>query len=113
MDANNEAIPGPTETHEDGHSTFGFGRRACAGNLLADEALLSYIATALWAANFERARDQDGKEAPIDTEKVVDTGMVLYAHYLSLMVKAAELTWTLQQVSHTSARLQLGFRRFS
>ena len=92
MDANNEAIPGPAETHEDGHSTFGFGRRACAGKLLANEALFIYITTALWAANSERARDQDGKEAPIDTEKIVDTGMVLYAHYLSLMVQAAELT---------------------
>ena len=86
MDATNEAIPGPAETHEDGHSTFGFGRRACAGKLLANEALFIYIATALWAANFERALDRDGKEAPIDTEKVVDTGMVLYAPYSSLMI---------------------------
>ena len=107
LDANEEAIPGPAETHEDGHSTYGFGRRARAGKLLANDALFIYVATPLWAANFERACDQDGKEAPIDTEKVVDTGMVLYAYYLSFMVQVAALTWTLQQT------LQLGFRRFS
>jgi hypothetical protein len=55
---------------------------------LANEALFIYVATALWAASFERARDQGGKEMPIDTETIVDTGLVLYAYRLSLMVQA-------------------------
>ncbi|KAI9442653.1 cytochrome P450 [Lactarius indigo] len=75
LDANGEAIPGPAEMHEDGHSTFGFGRRACAGKYLASDSLFIYTATALWAATFERI---GGQEAPIDTETYVDTGMVLY-----------------------------------
>jgi cytochrome P450 len=95
LDTNGKAIPGPAETREDGHSTFSFGRRACAGKYLANEALFIYIATALWAASFERARDQDGREVPIDTETVVDTGMVLYAYHLSPIVQAAVLTYTL------------------
>ncbi|KAI9462874.1 cytochrome P450 [Lactarius psammicola] len=76
LDANGEAIPGPAETREDGHGAYGFGRRACVGKHLANESLFIYIATALWAATFERVRDEDGKEALIDTETFVDTGMV-------------------------------------
>jgi cytochrome P450 len=80
LDANGKAILGSAETHEDGHSTFGLGRRACPAKYLANEELFIHTATALWAARFERALDQDGKEVPIDTETVVDTGMVLYAY---------------------------------
>jgi cytochrome P450 len=34
---------------EDGHSSFGFGRRVCVGRHIADNALLIDIATILWA----------------------------------------------------------------
>ncbi|KAH9055398.1 cytochrome P450 [Lactarius vividus] len=74
---NGKIIPGPAETREDGHGTYGFGRRACAGKHLANESLFIYIAVALWAATFERVPDQDGKETSVDTERFVDTGMVL------------------------------------
>ena len=81
LGANGEAIPGPAETREDGHGSYGFGRRICVGKHLANESLFISIATALWAANFERVRDEDGKEVPIDTETFVDTGMVLYVNH--------------------------------
>ena len=82
LDANGKAIPGPAETREEGHSTYGLGRRACVGKHLANEALFIDIATVLWAANFERAIDQDGKEVHIDTETFLDTGIILYARHL-------------------------------
>ena len=81
LDENGDIISGPAETHEDGHATYGFGRRACAGKILANDSLFIYIAITLWAATFERVRDQDGKEAFVDTETFVDTGMVLYAYH--------------------------------
>ena len=99
LDANSKAIPGPAETREEGHGTFGFGRRACVGKHLANEALFIDIATVLWAANFERALDQDGKEVLIDTESFVDTGMVLYAYRHDNLTQASVLTRTLQPAS--------------
>jgi cytochrome P450 len=81
LDAHGEDITGPSETREDGHGTYGFGKRACVGKHIANESLFIYIATALWAATFERARGQDGKEVSLDMEKFIDTGTVMYAYH--------------------------------
>jgi hypothetical protein len=35
------------------------------------------MATVLWATRLERARDENGKEMPLDTETPFDTGVVL------------------------------------
>ncbi|KAH9035340.1 cytochrome P450 [Lactarius pseudohatsudake] len=64
------------ETRDDGHSAYGFGRRACVGKHVANDSLFISVATVLWAANLERVRDQNGKEVTPDTETFVDTGMV-------------------------------------
>ncbi|KAH9081428.1 cytochrome P450 [Lactarius deliciosus] len=72
-----EIIPGPAETHEEGHSTYGIGKRACVGKHVANESLFIYIATALWALTLERVRGEDGNEVPLDVEAFVDTGMSL------------------------------------
>jgi len=79
LDARGEIMSGPAGTREEGHSTYGFGRRGCVGKHVANESLFIYIATTLWAATLERARDQDGKEVPVNTDTFVDNGMVLYA----------------------------------
>ena len=70
-------IPGPMETRDDGHSTFGFGRRACVGKHAANESLFISIATILWAVRLECPRDENGKEVALDTETPVDIGTVL------------------------------------
>jgi hypothetical protein len=31
----------------------------------------------LWAANFERARDENGDEVPLDLDTLVDAGLVV------------------------------------
>ncbi|KAH9040501.1 cytochrome P450 [Lactarius pseudohatsudake] len=77
LDAHGEILPGPAETREEGHSTYGFGKRACMGKHVANESLFIYIAISLWAVALERARD-DGNEVPIDAEAFVDAGMTLY-----------------------------------
>ncbi|KAI9446207.1 cytochrome P450 [Lactarius indigo] len=76
LDANGKLTSGPAETREDGHSAYGFGRRACVGKHVANDSLFISIATVLWAANLERVRDENGKEVTPDTETYVDTGMV-------------------------------------
>ncbi|KAI9444592.1 cytochrome P450 [Lactarius indigo] len=77
LGAHGEILPGPSETHEDGHGSFGFGKRACVGKHMANDSLFIYISTALWAMTFERARDKDGNEVPLDVEAFVDIGMNL------------------------------------
>ncbi|KAH8981446.1 cytochrome P450 [Lactarius hatsudake] len=76
LGAHGEILPGPAETRE-GHSTYGFGKRACMGKHVANEALFIYIATSLWAVTFEPARDKDGNEVPFDADVFVDGGMTL------------------------------------
>jgi cytochrome P450 len=74
LDEHGELLPGPIETNQAGHVTFGYGRRICVGKDLANESL--YIATVriLWALNLERPRDENGVKCPLDIETIVDTG---------------------------------------
>lgn len=77
LDANGRILSGPVETRDEGHSTYGFGRRACVGKHLANDSLYITIATVLWAANLERVRDQHGEEVTPDTETFFDAGMIV------------------------------------
>ncbi|KAI0276739.1 cytochrome P450 [Russula aff. rugulosa BPL654] len=69
-------LPGPVETYQAGHVSFGFGRRICVGKDLATESLFINTVRILWAATLERRRDENGKEVPLDVENVVDAGIV-------------------------------------
>jgi cytochrome P450 len=76
LDEHGELSPGPAETNQAGHTTFGFGRRICLGKHLADGSLFINIARLLWAAKLERARDENGREMPLDSDTLVDIGLV-------------------------------------
>ena len=76
LDENGNLLPGPFETKEAGHVTFGFGRRICVGKELATESLFIDTVRILWAAKLERARDENGKEVAPDVETMVDAGAV-------------------------------------
>ena len=77
LDDHGRLIPGPVETRDDGHSAYGFGRRACVGKYAANDSLFIDIAMVLWAARLEPAHDENGKEIPLDTDALVDSGLVL------------------------------------
>ena len=77
LDEHGKLIPGPAETRDDGHSTYGFGRRACVGKHAANDSLFIDIATVLWAVRLEPGHDEIGKEMPVDTDTPIDAGMVL------------------------------------
>jgi hypothetical protein len=47
------------------------------GKDMAIESLFIVTARILWAAKLERARDENGKEVPLDIETIVDAGVVL------------------------------------
>jgi len=72
-----ELVPGPVETNQAGNVTYGFGRRLCVGKDLANNSLFIDISRMLWAANFERARDKNGKEMPLDLDTLVDAGIFM------------------------------------
>ena len=76
LDEHGKLIPGPSETHQDGHSTYGFGRRICVGKHVANDSLFINIATVLWAVQFEHACDENGKEIPLDFETPPEPGVV-------------------------------------
>ena len=76
LDEHGESLPGPVETNRAGHIGFGFGRRSCVGKDLATDTLFIGTVRVLWAAKLERARDENGKEVPLDIETIVDAGMV-------------------------------------
>jgi cytochrome P450 len=73
---NGEVLPGPKETNQEGHVSFGFGRRICVGKHLANESLFIHTARILWAATLKCARDVNGKELPPDTSGFVVVGTV-------------------------------------
>ena len=79
LDEHGRLIPGPVETHEDGQSAYGFGRRACVGKHAANASMFISMATVLWAMRLECPRDENGKEVLLD-KTPVDDGMVLYAN---------------------------------
>jgi cytochrome P450 len=77
LDPSGKIVPGPAQTHGEGHVTFGFGKRTCIGNHVANDSLFIFIATTLWAMNLERVSDEQGKEIPLDTDSFFDTGIVV------------------------------------
>ncbi|KAI0293120.1 cytochrome P450 [Russula brevipes] len=78
LDGNGGLTPGPVETRDEGHATYGFGRRICVGKQSANDSLFISMATVLWATRLERACDENGKEVPLDIETPVDTGVVFH-----------------------------------
>jgi|SRR6267154_334571 len=77
LDEHGGLLPGPIETYQAGHVTFGFGRRICIGKYLANESLFINTARILWATELARAQDESGKEVSLDVETAIDTGIVL------------------------------------
>ncbi|KAG4422156.1 hypothetical protein IFR04_004662 [Cadophora malorum] len=60
---NSASRPFPNER---GYMTFGWGRRVCSGQGLAEQGTFMTISRLLWAFNIRKARDSAGKEIPVD-----------------------------------------------
>ncbi|EIM88908.1 cytochrome P450 [Stereum hirsutum FP-91666 SS1] len=67
----------PADTHNQGHVTFGFGRRICIGLNIANQALFIDVASTLWAASIEPALDDFGNEIVPSRNESVDEGLVV------------------------------------
>jgi cytochrome P450 len=77
LDANGELAPGPVDTKEESHVTYGFGRRLCVGRHVANNSLFIDIAIVLWANKIDRKKDASGKPLPLNTEGFLEEGLVV------------------------------------
>ena len=66
---------------EDGHLTFGFGRRICPGRYVAEGTLAIDIATLLWAMRFERP---EGMRGELKMRAVAGGGITAYVPFFCL-----------------------------
>ena len=71
-----ELLPGPKETNQEGHVSFGFGRRVCVGRHLANDSLFIFTARVLWATSLKCTRDENGKDQLPDMNTFVDLGVI-------------------------------------
>ena len=62
LDANDEVISLAPETKEEGHVTYGFGRRVCVGKHVANNSLFIDFAMMLWACKIEAKKDENGND---------------------------------------------------
>ncbi|KAH9059541.1 cytochrome P450 [Lactarius vividus] len=72
LDANGELAQCPPETMEEGHVTYGFGRRVCPGRHTTNKSFFIDIAMVLWACNIEPGKDEHRNVIPIDVDRWVD-----------------------------------------
>ena len=63
------------EGREEGHMSFGFGRRLCPGRYVAEGTLAIDFATLLWAMRFERP---EGSQGELDVRTFVQAGVTAY-----------------------------------
>ena len=77
LDEQGQLAPAPPTTKERGHVSFGFGRRICVGQHVAEDALFIAVAVLLWAFEFKKARDESGQEVDVDAEEFAITGFVM------------------------------------
>jgi len=76
-EARGEVAPGPSDAKEEGHYSYGFGRRGCIGRHMANNSLFINMAIMLWATKLERKKDSSGRLLPLDVDGFVDHGVVV------------------------------------
>ncbi|KAI0066945.1 cytochrome P450 [Artomyces pyxidatus] len=72
-----ELTSGPAETKDEGHHTYGFGRRVCVGKHIANNSMFIDIALMLWGCKFEHAKDEHGNTIPIDFDGWMEDGLII------------------------------------
>ena len=92
LDASGQITSKSSGTKDDGHVSYGFGRRVCVGRHVADNSIFINIAVMLWASKIERKKDASGQLVPLDVDGFVDEGLVLsvgLSHTLERMLTCA------------------------
>ncbi|KXX76226.1 Cytochrome P450 2U1 [Madurella mycetomatis] len=69
--------PAPANTKEEGHVSFGFGRRICVGRHFANKMLLINMVLLAWATKIDCERGPDGQPIGLDVDGCVDEGVTV------------------------------------
>ena len=83
LDSSGDIAPGVSDIKEQGHFSYGFGRRNCVGRFMADNSLFINIAVLLWAMKIERKKDALGRFLPLDVDGWVDIGVVALVYFIT------------------------------
>ena len=75
---------------EEGHVSFGYGRRICPGKYVAEGTLAIDFATLLWALRFERL---EGAKGELDVHTRVHSGIGACVHSLLSSIASFPLTY--------------------
>jgi hypothetical protein len=93
MDASGEVVKScAPETKEEGHFTYGFGRRVCVGKHVANNSLFIDFAMMLWACTIEPGKDEKGNVIPIDVDGCIEDGLVVWVFLRTTIVEPSRLT---------------------
>ena len=68
--------PSPPDTQDEGHIVYGFGKRICIGRHVANDTMFIAFAVMLWAMELAPAKDEYGRDIPVDVDDYLDSGMV-------------------------------------
>jgi cytochrome P450 len=82
LETDRDFAPGPSDVREEGHVSYGFGRRLCVGRHMANNSLFIHIAIMLWATDIERKKDASGEAFPLNVDDFVDHGVVVSVYQL-------------------------------
>ncbi|KAL6404567.1 cytochrome p450 [Ilyonectria robusta] len=63
-----EGFDRPAYPNKRGHNTFGWGRRVCSGEALAQQSLYFTIVSLLWAFHIRAGLDDEGNEVALDAD---------------------------------------------
>lgn len=74
--------------NDKGYMTFGWGRRICSGQGLAEQGTLLSVARFLWGFNIQKALDANGEEIPVDINA--------YTNGLNMRPQPFDCRWTVR-----------------
>ncbi|KAJ8507836.1 hypothetical protein ONZ45_g9819 [Pleurotus djamor] len=77
LDDEGKLGPLPTDTKDEGHVTYGFGRRICVGRHVSNNSMFIEIACLLWACNIRPGKDENGNVVMPDPHDSIDEGLVV------------------------------------
>ena len=89
LDASGEIASGISEIKEQGHFSYGFGRRNCVGRHMADNSLFINMAVMLWATKLDRKKDASGRLLPLDLDGWVDGGLVVLVNFIYISLRGS------------------------